>query len=124
MQFDVIVAGGSYAGIAAALQIARARRRVAVIDAGVRRNRFADASHGFLGQDGRNPAAIVADARWGAGGNRGAPVADLPVMSEKPESRHRRGGWRRSRRLDGRMLAGLAMAAGVLVLLWSSRRAE
>lgn len=63
MQFDVIVAGGSYAGIAAALQIARARRRVVVIDAGLRRNRFADSSHGFLGQDGRDPAAIVADAR-------------------------------------------------------------
>lgn len=61
--FDVIVAGGSYAGQSAALQLARARRRIAIIDAGVRRNRFADASHGFLGQDGRDPAAIAADAK-------------------------------------------------------------
>ena len=61
--FDVIIAGGSYAGLSAALQLARARRRVAVIDAGVRRNRFAHASHGFLGQDGRDPAAIAADAK-------------------------------------------------------------
>ena len=61
--FDVIVAGGSYAGLSAALQLVRARRRVAVIDAGVRRNRFAHASHGFLGQDGRDPAAIAADAK-------------------------------------------------------------
>lgn len=60
---DVIIVGGSYAGIAAALQLGRARRAVLVLDAGVRRNRFATAAHGFLGQDGRDPAAIVAIAR-------------------------------------------------------------
>jgi thioredoxin reductase len=60
---DVIVVGGSFSGISAALQLARARRRVVVVDAGQRRNRFASASHGFLGQDGRPPADIVADAR-------------------------------------------------------------
>ena len=58
-----LVLGGSYAGLSAALQLARARRRVTVIDAGVRRNRFAASSHGFLGQDGRAPGDIVADAR-------------------------------------------------------------
>ncbi|HYP13162.1 MAG TPA: NAD(P)/FAD-dependent oxidoreductase, partial [Bryobacteraceae bacterium] len=63
MLFDVIVLGGSYSGIAAAMQIARARRSVLVIDAGVRRNRFASTSHGFLGQDGRSPAVIAAEAR-------------------------------------------------------------
>lgn len=60
---DAIVIGGSYAGLSAALQLARARRRVLVIDAGVRRNRFASASHGFLGQDGRAPGDIAADGR-------------------------------------------------------------
>ncbi|MBU4609271.1 NAD(P)/FAD-dependent oxidoreductase [Achromobacter sp. GG226] len=60
---DAAVIGGSYAGLSAALQLARARRRVVVIDAGQRRNRFASASHGFLGQDGRSPGEIVADAR-------------------------------------------------------------
>lgn len=60
---DVVIVGGSFAGISAALQLARARRRVVVVDAGQRRNRFASASHGFLGQDGRPPADIVADAR-------------------------------------------------------------
>jgi len=62
-QFDVVVVGGSYAGLSAALQLARARREVLVIDAGMRRNRFAVASHGFLGQDGRSPDAIAADGR-------------------------------------------------------------
>jgi thioredoxin reductase len=63
MNTDAIVVGGSFAGLAAATQIARARRNVLVVDAGLRRNRFADASHGFLGQDGRAPGDIIADAR-------------------------------------------------------------
>ncbi len=63
MQHDVIVIGGSYAGMAAALQLLRARRQVLVIDAGLRRNRFASTSHGFLGQDGTDPAEIAATAR-------------------------------------------------------------
>jgi thioredoxin reductase len=60
---DVIVIGGSYAGLAAALQLVRGRRRVLVIDAGIRRNRNAAHSHGFLGQDGQDPAAIAAKGR-------------------------------------------------------------
>lgn len=60
---DALIVGGSYAGLSAALQLARARRRVTVVDAGLRRNRFASASHGFLGQDGRPPEAIAAEAR-------------------------------------------------------------
>ena len=42
-QLDAIVIGGSYAGLSAAMQIARGRRAVAVIDAGRPRNRFAAA---------------------------------------------------------------------------------
>lgn len=57
---DVIVVGGSYAGISAALQIARGRRGVLVVDAGERRNRFAARAHGFLGHDGDDPAALQA----------------------------------------------------------------
>ena len=60
--FDVIVVGGSFAGMSAAMQLARARQKVLVIDAGMPRNRFADEAHGFLGQDGRAPAAIIRDA--------------------------------------------------------------
>lgn len=60
---DVIVVGGSYAGMAAALQLLRARRRVVVIDAGRRRNRFSRAAHGFLGQDGVEPGEIARSAR-------------------------------------------------------------
>ena len=60
---EVIVIGGSYAGLSAALQLARGRRRILVIDAGERRNRSATHAHGFLGQDGRDPAEIAAKGR-------------------------------------------------------------
>jgi len=59
---DVIVVGGSFAGHSAAIQLARARKTVVMIDAQRPRNRFATAAHGFLGQDGRAPAAIMQDA--------------------------------------------------------------
>ena len=61
--YDVIIIGGSYAGLSAALQLARARRRVLIIDEGLRRNRFASHSHGFVTQDGVDPAVIAAQAR-------------------------------------------------------------
>ncbi len=60
---DVIIVGGSYAGMAAALQLVRARRRVLIIDAGKRRNQAAADSHGFLSQDGADPAEIARTAR-------------------------------------------------------------
>jgi len=63
MMHDVIIVGGSYAGLSAGLQLARARRKVLVIDAGLRRNRFAATSHGFLGQDGQAPGIIAAEGR-------------------------------------------------------------
>lgn len=59
MGHDVVVVGGSYAGLSAALQLGRARQRVLVVDGGQRRNRFATHSHGFLTQDG-TPAAEIA----------------------------------------------------------------
>ncbi|WP_422650863.1 NAD(P)/FAD-dependent oxidoreductase [Cupriavidus sp. H18C1] len=63
MRYDAIVIGGSFAGLSAATYIARARRSVCIVDAGAPRNRFATHSHGFLAQDGSNPAAVLATAR-------------------------------------------------------------
>ncbi|MGK6324692.1 FAD-binding protein [Sphingomonas sp. DT-51] len=54
MQHDAIVIGGSFAGLSAAIHIARARRSVCVIDVGAPRNRFADASHGFSARMARS----------------------------------------------------------------------
>lgn len=61
--YDVIIIGGSYAGISAGLQLARARRKILVINEGLRRNRFASHAHGFITQDGVDPSIIAADAR-------------------------------------------------------------
>lgn len=63
MQYDVIIIGGSYAGLSAGLPLARARRKVLIIDSSQRRNRFANHSHGFLTQDGIEAAAIAHKGR-------------------------------------------------------------
>jgi thioredoxin reductase len=60
---DVIIIGGSFAGLAGALQLGRARRKVTVLDTGLPRNRFAGHSHGLLGHDHRPPLDILAQAR-------------------------------------------------------------
>lgn len=61
--FDTVIVGGSFAGLSAALYLARANRSVLVLDTGAPRNRFAAASHGLFGQDGANPAAMIATMR-------------------------------------------------------------
>ena len=53
--YDVVVIGGGAAGLSAALVLTRARRRVAVIDAGQPRNAPAAHMQGFLGSDGMPP---------------------------------------------------------------------
>ena len=63
MTTDAIIVGGGFAGLAAATYLARARRNVVVVDTRQPRNRFADASHGFLGHDGSDPQQILATAR-------------------------------------------------------------
>jgi thioredoxin reductase len=59
---DVIIIGGAFAGLAAALQLGRARREVVVLDTDLQRNRFAGHSHGMLGHDHKPPKAILAEA--------------------------------------------------------------
>ena len=60
---DVIIIGGSFAGLAASLQLGRAGRKVTVLDTGLPRNRFAGHSHGLLGHDHKPPLDILAEAR-------------------------------------------------------------
>ncbi|WP_084518176.1 NAD(P)/FAD-dependent oxidoreductase [Microtetraspora niveoalba] len=57
--YDVVVVGGGAAGLSAALVLGRARRRVAVVDAGAPRNAPAAHMHGFLSRDGMSPAALL-----------------------------------------------------------------
>ncbi|MER6814761.1 NAD(P)/FAD-dependent oxidoreductase [Spirillospora sp. NPDC000708] len=74
--YDVVVVGAGAAGLNAALVLGRARRRVAVIDAGEPRNAPAAHMHGFLSRDGLPPATLLElgraeIARYGAGLIRG-----------------------------------------------------
>lgn len=63
MKYDVIIIGGSYAGLSAAMSLGRAVRKVLVIDEGNPCNRQTPHSHNFLTQDGNSPADIAALAR-------------------------------------------------------------
>src|SRR3954470_15893463 len=60
---DVVVIGGRAAGLSAALVLGRARRTVAVIDAGNPRNAPAAQMHGYLSRDGMPPQELLAAGR-------------------------------------------------------------
>ncbi|WP_346239093.1 NAD(P)/FAD-dependent oxidoreductase [Niabella insulamsoli] len=62
-EFEVIIIGGSYAGLSAALSLGRSLRQVLVLDHGEPCNRQTPHSHNFLTQDGVAPAAIAAIAK-------------------------------------------------------------
>jgi thioredoxin reductase len=61
--YDVVIVGGGAAGLSAALVLGRARRRVAVVDAGSPRNAPAAHMQGFLSRDGMPPAELLAAGR-------------------------------------------------------------
>ena len=61
--YEVIIIGGSYSGLSAAMALGRASRNVLIIDANKPCNRQTPHSHNFLTQDGETPAAISAKAR-------------------------------------------------------------
>jgi thioredoxin reductase len=62
-RYDVVVIGGGAAGLNGALMLARARRSVAVIDAGEPRNAPAEGVHGLLGREGMPPSELLERGR-------------------------------------------------------------
>jgi thioredoxin reductase len=62
-QFDVIIIGGSYSGLAAAMALGRALRKVLIIDSGKPCNAPTPHSHNFLTQDGKTPKEIATLAK-------------------------------------------------------------
>src|SRR5687767_7857948 len=60
---DVIIIGGSYAGLSAAMSLGRSLRNVLVIDSGNPCNKQTPHSHNFITHDGETPAAIATKAR-------------------------------------------------------------
>lgn len=61
--FDVIIIGGSYTGLAAAMSLGRSMRKVLIIDSADPCNKQTPHSHNFITQDGEAPAAIASKAR-------------------------------------------------------------
>ena len=61
--FDVIIVGGSYSGLAAAMALGRALKQVLVIDNGEPCNRQTPHSHNFITQDGKTPKEIATLAK-------------------------------------------------------------
>src|SRR5207245_6741413 len=57
--YDVVIVGGGFAGLSAALVLGRSCRRVLVSDTGKTRNAVAQESHGFFTRDGTAPAELV-----------------------------------------------------------------
>lgn len=62
-EFEVIIIGGSYAGLSSALALGRSLRKVLVIDNGKPCNRQTPNSHNFLTNDGKTPKEISAQAK-------------------------------------------------------------
>lgn len=61
--FEVIIIGGSYAGLSAAMALGRSLRKVLIIDSGLPCNRQTPHSHNFITQDGAAPGAITEIAK-------------------------------------------------------------
>ncbi|WP_423148382.1 NAD(P)/FAD-dependent oxidoreductase [Rubrolithibacter danxiaensis] len=62
-KFDVIIIGGSYAGLSAAMALGRSLRTVLIIDSGKPCNRQTPHSHNFITQDGKTPKQITEAAK-------------------------------------------------------------
>ncbi|GAB3271131.1 NAD(P)/FAD-dependent oxidoreductase [Larkinella harenae] len=86
--FDVIIVGGSYAGLSAALVLGRALRTVLVIDNGQPANRQTPHSHSFLTRDGETPAQLSSIARQQA---LAYPTVRLETATARSATRSLRG---------------------------------
>lgn len=62
-KFDVIIIGGSYAGLSVAMALGRSLRNVLIIDSGLSCNRQTPYSHNFITQDGEKPSRIATKAK-------------------------------------------------------------
>lgn len=61
--YEVIIVGGSYAGLSAAMALGRSLRNVLIIDSGLPCNRQTPHSHNFITHDGEKPLSIAKKAR-------------------------------------------------------------
>jgi thioredoxin reductase len=107
---DALVVGAGPAGLSAALWLARHRCRTLVADRGEPRNRWVDASYGYLGFDGEAPEALLRAGRQELQRYPEVEFAPVGVRS----LHHLDGGFEAE--LDGRRLraAAVIVATGVV----------
>lgn len=85
--YEVLIIGGSYAGLSAAMALGRSLRNVLVIDAGDPCNKQTPHSHNFLTQDGKTPKEIATLAQHQVGQYPTVEVCkDLAVSGQKTET--------------------------------------
>lgn len=58
-EFEVIIIGGSYAGLSAAMTLGRSLRKVLIIDSGLPCNRHTPHSHNLITHDGESPSVLA-----------------------------------------------------------------
>lgn len=94
-QYDVIIVGGSYSGLAAGMALGRALRKVLIIDSGNPCNEQTPHSHNFLTNDGKTPGEIAGLAKrqvqqyetvnflnaWVTAGNRTGNGFEIQIQS-------------------------------------------
>ncbi|MBV6657871.1 MAG: NAD(P)/FAD-dependent oxidoreductase [Devosiaceae bacterium] len=78
---DVVIVGGSFAGLSAGLQLGRARVSVKIFDTNKPRNRFASTAHGLIGHDGRTPFELRGLGRANLSHYPSAGLVDAAVDS-------------------------------------------
>ena len=60
MRYDALIIGGGYCGLSAGITLARANRKVVIVDSQNPRNVVSKHAHGILGMDNVPPAEILA----------------------------------------------------------------
>ncbi|TVR19152.1 MAG: NAD(P)/FAD-dependent oxidoreductase [Balneolaceae bacterium] len=61
--YDVLIIGGSFAGLSAAMGLGRCLRSVLVIDEGLARNRTSPSANNLFSRDGQNPEIVRSEAK-------------------------------------------------------------
>ncbi len=62
-KYEIIIIGGSFAGMQAGMTLGRSLRKALIIDSGLPCNRQTPHSHNFITHDGKKPAQLAAEAR-------------------------------------------------------------
>lgn len=109
--YDVVIAGGGPAGLAAALMLGRVRRRVLVCDTRQGRNATVASSHGYFTRDGISPDELLRTGR-----EQLLPYSNVEICDESVDDAGPDAGGFVARLGDGRRITArrLLLATGLV----------